>query len=398
MRITSGRCRATCFESLEDRRLLAVDLAAELAYRLNRVRVNPNEFAEIAQSPNEWASVTSVQPLAMNPQLSQAAQLHAERMAGLDFFDVQDPETLTLPNQRARQAGYDLPDALADSGNDIETINGGSGLASDTEVLADWLNDSQDPNRQQRALLLGIDSVFASNNEFGIGFANDSTSTQQNHWVIDVTRRDPVRSPVNAFVTGVVFTDRNGNGQYDADEGISDLQVVAGTGTATTDASGWYAIAADPGVQRVILSGDGLAGDVEQLVAVENDNVQVDFIVPELNASDQLGRSEVNFRTRTLWTNPVSHVDSSNDGIVSPRDALVIINRLNRDGNGQLPQQPGPTDSFLIDTNGDGSLSPIDALLVINFLNRQTAAPAEGEAESTADVNDEAIVVAPSLF
>jgi hypothetical protein len=51
--------------------------------------------------------------------------------------------------------------------------------------------------------------------------------------------------------------------------------------------------------------------------------------------------------------------DLSGDGLVSPLDALLIINRLN---------QPGAADDFRFDVNGDGELSPLDALLVINRL------------------------------
>ena len=68
------------------------------------------------------------------------------------------------------------------------------------------------------------------------------------------------------------------------------------------------------------------------------------------------------------WHNRVNPVDVNNDLVVSPLDALVVINRLN------LPEQrvlSGHRTSLapFVDTDGDGRLSPLDALRVINVLN-----------------------------
>ncbi len=51
-------------------------------------------------------------------------------------------------------------------------------------------------------------------------------------------------------------------------------------------------------------------------------------------------------------------LDVNNDGVVSPLDALLVINSI-----GNEPQ-------MYADTNGDGEISPVDALQVINALNR----------------------------
>ncbi|MDX1927690.1 MAG: dockerin type I domain-containing protein [Pirellulaceae bacterium] len=71
--------------------------------------------------------------------------------------------------------------------------------------------------------------------------------------------------------------------------------------------------------------------------------------------------------------------DTSGDGQVSPRDALIVINHLNALGSGLLPAPPVVLGG-LIDVNADGHASPIDALLVINYLNRQSGT---GEGEAT---------------
>jgi hypothetical protein len=73
------------------------------------------------------------------------------------------------------------------------------------------------------------------------------------------------------------------------------------------------------------------------------------------------------------WVNPVNPLDVNGDGVVSPLDALVIINLLNSHGGGTLGAASTGVHEFL-DPNADGVCSPLDALAVINFLNNQTRA------------------------
>ncbi len=81
-------------------------------------------------------------------------------------------------------------------------------------------------------------------------------------------------------------------------------------------------------------------------------------------------------------TNVTQPLDVNGDGWVTPFDALLVINDLNRSG----PRSLADTDDrprHLVDVNGDMFASSIDALLVINHLNTPTppaASPAEGEA------------------
>ncbi len=73
--------------------------------------------------------------------------------------------------------------------------------------------------------------------------------------------------------------------------------------------------------------------------------------------------------------NQSNQLDVSGDQIVSPLDALMIVNLLNR-----TTSPATLVDTAYYDTSGDGIASPLDALLVINALNaRMTNATAEGE-------------------
>ena len=89
-------------------------------------------------------------------------------------------------------------------------------------------------------------------------------------------------------------------------------------------------------------------------------------------------------------------LDVDNDGSVFPRDALILINRLNARGSHILtpPSASGEggttEENFFYDVNGDGMLTPLDALILINHLNRRTTPAAtgtagEGEAPSHMD-------------
>ena len=80
------------------------------------------------------------------------------------------------------------------------------------------------------------------------------------------------------------------------------------------------------------------------------------------------------------WQNSLNRLDISDNGVVTPFDALTVINELNlrriSDGTGQLPPRPPNwPPGELIDADGSGSVSPFDALLVINALNGDRQPP-----------------------
>lgn len=90
------------------------------------------------------------------------------------------------------------------------------------------------------------------------------------------------------------------------------------------------------------------------------------------------------------WLNSSNSEDINGDGLVTPIDALVIINDLNQNGARELSP---PTDSVspppYLDSSGDGWVTSLDALRVINLLNAQANAESEsgGEAEWTGLAN-----------
>ncbi|MEZ6150054.1 MAG: dockerin type I domain-containing protein [Pirellulaceae bacterium] len=81
-----------------------------------------------------------------------------------------------------------------------------------------------------------------------------------------------------------------------------------------------------------------------------------------------------------LWHNERDPVDVNDDGLITPIDALLIINELNRGGARSLLGSNLPFPPY-IDTNADGLLTANDVLQVINYINAHSAAGRGGEGE-----------------
>jgi hypothetical protein len=80
------------------------------------------------------------------------------------------------------------------------------------------------------------------------------------------------------------------------------------------------------------------------------------------------------------WQNPYVATDVNRDGTPAPIDVLNVVNTLNSQMARPLatPTTDAELPTFYFDTNGDRFVTPQDALVVINLLNRQGGG--EGEA------------------
>ncbi|QDS90768.1 Dockerin type I repeat protein [Rosistilla ulvae] len=90
--------------------------------------------------------------------------------------------------------------------------------------------------------------------------------------------------------------------------------------------------------------------------------------------------------------NPSNFRDVNDSGEVSPIDALIVINHLNRQtendvdqliANGTISISDGP----FLDVNGDGFVTPADALTIINYLNSTSGTSGEFQPAPTPDVS-----------
>jgi hypothetical protein len=100
-------------------------------------------------------------------------------------------------------------------------------------------------------------------------------------------------------------------------------------------------------------------------------------------------------KPRPLY-NVVRPRDVTADGVVSPIDALLVINYLNSGGRPDAAASGEGMVGYYLDVNGDNFVSPIDALLVINDLNSRpegaatSANLAEGESAAAAQASPSA--------
>lgn len=96
----------------------------------------------------------------------------------------------------------------------------------------------------------------------------------------------------------------------------------------------------------------------------------------------------LDFSSARPWNNTRRPLDVNDDNVVSPVDALLVINAINARGSTVLPTSLDALTGLygFVDSNSNGSLSPIDALLVINELNRTRSSSGEGEPLATHDI------------
>ncbi len=266
------RCRARMHvEELEPRLLLSWSQPSgpeqEFLERLNDARANPAAYG--AAIGLDLSGVAPAPPLALNPYLTNAAQLHSQDMANRHYVDHTDPDGLT-PLDRMRNAGFDV----ASWGESIA-----AGYATPADALKGLIIDSGVPGVGHRIQLLAMDPASRTLTQTGVGIAFGA-SAYNSYYTIDSASSSDTRP----FITGVVFRDANGNGRYDAGEGLGGVTItVVGVGATATLGAGGYSIQVNPGTYQVVASGPGLPAPVVQTVTVGAANARLNF-----NAADPL--------------------------------------------------------------------------------------------------------------
>lgn len=349
-------CRKATYETLETRRLaVGIEDAVELWWKLNLLRTLSTEGLPRLAITSVPLMRQALAPLAWNQHLYDSAHAHAAEMSVHNYFSHQSLVDGRWPNQMVRDKGYPLPQSILNQRNDVETIVGGERFSEVDNVLLEMLTNST-----AKAQLFPDNMAGALTTEIGIGSATNLESTFDHYWATHVAGR----LQGERFITGVVYADDNGNRDFDAGEGLAGIKVITGELSTTTDSSGSYALAVAGG--RHLVSFHEAEHELNKMmISVSDRSVAID-----LRKND--ASLEVNFRKRSWWTNADNHVDVNRDRYVTPIDALVVINHLNRTG----PQSFGTASSnqayasSAVDTNGDSNLTATDALVVINYLNR----------------------------
>lgn len=208
---------------------------------------------------NGLRAATGAQPLALRPELAEAARAHAAEMAarGRPSHDSADG---TPFHERIEDFGY--PHGTL--GENIAWGYPGWG-----EAVEAWMGS---PGHRENLLREGFDEV-------GLGEA------------VGHSVPDRGANPDGAYGTGVAYEDRDGDGGYDAGEGLAGAAVravrvgddgeeaAAATLETTGSGSGWFQGVLGPGAYRVGLAGADGEGTAVGEVAVGGENAFVEIMI-----------------------------------------------------------------------------------------------------------------------
>lgn len=350
--------RTSTYETLESRCLaVGIQDAIELWWKLNLLRTLASDGLPRIGLTSSNLTRRTLPPLAWNQALAESSRDHAEEMSVHNYFAHQSAVDGRWPNQMVRDAGYPLPPSLSDGRNDVETILAGERFSEVDDVLLAML-----ANSTAQAQLFPDNNSGALTTEIGIGNGSNEASTFDHYWSTHVAGRHQGER----FITGVAYSDQNGNRNFDAGEGTAGIRVRTGELETITDSNGVYSLPVAGG-RHVITFHDQQQQPLNKtMISVNDRSVAVDLRLNDANL-------EVNYRIRSWWTNADNHVDVNRDRFVNPIDALIIINHLNRSGTRSFGT-PAENEAYMqhaVDTNGDSNLNATDALVVINYLNRR---------------------------
>ncbi|HEX3725698.1 MAG TPA: peptidylprolyl isomerase [Pirellulales bacterium] len=197
-----------------------------------------------------------------------------------------------------------------------------------------------------------------------------------------------------------IATPTTTNLQYDLNNSVGTI-AMARTSDPNSASSEWFINTVDNSSSLGAANGGGyavfgqvMAGGmsiVNSIYALPKSTVQgfPDFPLRNWSTGQAVGQANYVFtnnitvvKSHPAFENPNTPNDVNNDGVLSPADALQVINNLVTGHGPHTAAQVGLTYEY-IDTNGDGTISASDALQVIHALVVQAqsnAQPASQEA------------------
>jgi len=237
---------------------------------VNRARLDPAAEAALYGVNLGTISAASKQPLAANDLLLAAAENHSQWMLDTDTFSHTGVGG-SSPGTRMSNAGYVFSGSWAWGENiawqgTTGTLNLVSTIAAEHAALfrsdghrANILNDT-------------FQEVGVGIRTGGFGSYNAAMVTQ-----------DFAKSGTGAFLTGVAYTDTDGNDFYSVGEGRGGVQIAAQrvggtTTTVTTDAPGGYDSKLAAGTYNVTMSGGGLGAALGMTIELANRNIKLDLL------------------------------------------------------------------------------------------------------------------------
>jgi hypothetical protein len=307
------------------------DIEQQLLWLTNRARANPSQegqwlatfddpYIDMARSyfgvdiallQDEFASYAVKPPAAFDVRLYNAAKAQSEDLIQRDAqdhnqqFDHIDAAGFVYSQVRGIVFSYAYTALYGHAAFNIDWgVGDGTGMQ---------------PGRGHRMAIMSVDGNYTN---VGVAVIKEhEPSTGVGPLVIagNYCRAYPNEPDhYNRFIVGTVWSDSNGNGQFDPEEGIGGVTVMPDGGTfyAVTSNSGGYAIPIlVQGEFVVTFSGSSLVDDIVQPVTVGSDSVLVDCIVDQ-----EVFKPEVN-------TGPASVLSSASvklTGLVNPNDHRAV--------------------------------------------------------------------------
>ncbi len=226
----------------------------------------------LALMQTQFAALLPLPPYSMNATLTAAARAHSQDMFVKNFqgHNGSDGSTPTtrLQTYLAGANGYSYAEnvyAYAKSASfghaGFEVDWGGSGATGGMQAPP-----GHRLNIHGRFREIGVGVVLGSNGSVGPQL---------------VTQDFGLRYDTSPFITGVVYADGNGNGRYDAGEGIGGVTVTVGGSNfyAVTAGSGGYSVPVPgDGTYNVAFSGLGLAAMQANVTISGGNNAKADYV------------------------------------------------------------------------------------------------------------------------
>ncbi|WP_164102280.1 dockerin type I domain-containing protein [Candidatus Laterigemmans baculatus] len=383
-------------EALESRQLLAAVVMSDLEQLaielINRARMDPVAEAERhgidlneGIPRNQQISAAPKQPLAPHQALVDAAIAHSQDMLDRDYFEHVNPDG-DQPGDRMAEAGYSYRQA----GENISLWSIWPGFDVDNEYVVSDHRDGLFLSPGHR-----LNTLNGSFKEIGVGVRHGLFTEHGEDWSASLLTENYGSRSGNSFITGVAYSDQEVEDEfYSVGEGWGDVTISAveqssGRSYSTqTGPSGGYSLQVPNGVYTVLVGEELLRQPIEiRNVQVNGENRKVDVVFTE---------AEIYTPEPSQWHNFAQPLDVNADGRITPLDALVVINHLNRTGGGRLPataagNQPPP----YLDVRGTGSVGPLDVLVIVNHLNRNPPGDGEAPAAATDEPTEKFAGIAP---
>lgn len=248
----------------------------------------PDIVSQFQYYINSGAIAQNAQPLAFQPQLLQAAELHTQDLYQNQFQGHNSSSNPPAPFQPGYSIGQRLA-AVGYSGSAGENVYSYSSSVrfGHAGFDVDWgnINNSGAPYYNPAFIDQGMQNPAGHRRnlhnpdykEIGIGVINGTNGSVGPQLVTqDLGNPGSVR-----YITGVVYEDLNSNNFYDIGEGRSGVQIdVSGSAYyALSTASGGYAVPVNAdGTYNVTFSGGSFATFATTASVTGGRNVKVDYL------------------------------------------------------------------------------------------------------------------------